>query len=394
MEPCPRAAHPVCDDFQGVQELAELCRQAADLRDHGKGRTVSFSPKVFIPLTQLCRNACGYCVFREEPGSCEAPFLSPGEVLALARAGEAAGCREALFVLGECPEQRYPEARDWLQGQGCESSLEYLHRCCALVLAETRLYPHSNAGLMTISEMRALREVNVSLGLMLETTSPRLSGPAGPHGRSPGKDPDRRLEMLEAAGRLGIPFTTGLLIGIGESLEERTADLRLLAGLHSRYGHLQEIIIQNFRPKGGTAMEAQSPPGRAEMLETLARARIILGPGANIQAPPNLAAFGENAYMDYLSAGINDWGGISPVTADFINPEAPWPHIDLLRKQNLLQGFRLRARFPVYPEYILGESDFLPPSLKKRLRQESDSSGFIPDSSFRPVFNPGENTDG
>jgi FO synthase len=385
MEPCSGAAHPVCENDQALNRLADLCRQASELRDRGKGKTVSFSPKVFIPLTHLCRNACGYCIFREEPEACEAPFLSPEEVLALARAGETVGCREALFVLGERPEELYPEARLWLRRHGFEDSAEYLHHCCTLVLAETRLFPHSNAGLLTLAEMRALKDVNVSLGLMLESTSPRVSGPSGPHVQSPGKVPRKRLEMLENAGRLRIPFTTGLLIGIGETWEDRFTDLRLLADLQSRYGHLQEVIVQNFRPKSGTAMEAHSAPDYRVMLQTLALARIILGPSANLQAPPNLAAFGEDPFTGYLAAGINDWGGISPVTADYINPDAPWPHLDDLREQTLQQGFQLQARFPVYPEYFLGNSDFLPQSLEKRLRQESDRRGYIADFRFRPL---------
>jgi FO synthase len=391
MQPSLGAAHPACKDFQGFDRLADLCRLASELRDRGKGKTVTFSPKVFIPLTRLCRNACGYCIFREEPENCPAPFLSSDEVLGLARTGERAGCREALFVLGERPEEIYREARDWLRRQGFDSSVEYLRHCCALVLSETRLFPHSNAGLLTEAEMRALREVNVSIGLMLESTSPNLGGPSCPHRRSPGKAPEKRLQMLEEAGRLKIPFTTGLLIGIGETREDRLADLRLLADLQSRFGHLQEIIIQNFRPKSGTAMEAQPAPDYREMLRTLALSRIVLGSGANIQAPPNLAERRANSYAGYLLAGINDWGGVSPVTTDLVNPDAPWPSLEELESRTARQGFRLKARFPVYPEYFLDDSDFLPPYLLHRLRQESDSRGFI--AGFGLATDPGGRAD-
>lgn len=352
--------------------------QAVQLRDRGKGRVISFSPKVFIPLTRLCRDFCRYCTFRQHPRETQTLYMSPQQVLAAARAGEKMNCREALFVLGERPEERYPEARTWLRSHGYESTLEYLAAMCSLVLRETRLYPHSNPGTLTRSEMLALKEVNASLGLMLESASSRLCQPGGPHERAPSKDPALRLETLEIAGQLKIPFTTGLLIGIGETREERREALVAIEGLHRQYGHIQEVIIQNFRAKAGTPMGDAPEPSLQEMLETTAWARIILGEQMNLQVPPNLSR-GRNGleYLNYLRAGINDWGGISPVTIDYVNPEAPWPQLGELSRAMEREGYLLRARFPVYPQYIVGRNGYLPTSLRERLRSEADSEGYI-----------------
>ena len=367
----------------GVTETAgrrlALYRIASQLRDRGKGSTVTFSPKVFIPLTQLCRDFCSYCTFRRSPQQTERLYMSPHDVLRVALKGQQLGCREALFVLGERPEERYPEARRWLDERGYDSTVEYLFEMCKLVLQETALYPHSNPGNLTRAELQALKGVNASLGLMLESTSERLCEQEGPHERAPSKHPRLRLTTLKQAGELKIPFTTGLLIGIGENAQERIESLAAIGDLQRRYGHIQEVIIQNFRAKPKTSMSRAVEPPLREMLQTVAQARILLGQEMNIQAPPNLARpYHSSAHLAYLSAGINDWGGISPLTIDYVNPEAPWPHIAELNEHMAAEGFELKARFPVYPEYIFKDCGFLPGSLKDRLLAEADPQGYIP----------------
>ena len=384
----------VSDPFlpEGKWSLASLCDQATALRDQARGTTISFSPKVFIPLTRLCRDSCGYCVFRQEPQPNEDCFMRPEEVLSVARSGQQKGCREALFVLGERPEVRYPEARRWLTERGCDSTVDYLFQMCQLVLRETSLYPHTNAGILTRSELTALQQVNASLGLMLESTSLRLSEPGGPHAVAPSKHPRVRVNALRLAGELGIPFTTGILVGIGETLEERIEALNLIRDLHQRYGHIQEVIIQNFKAKPGTAMASAAGPSFAEMLETIALARLILGRQMNIQAPPNLSAT-DRRYLEYLGAGLNDWGGISPITIDYVNPEAPWPHLQELTNRTAERGFKLRARFPVYPEYIYEKGHLIPSELRGRLRKEADSEGYIPLDLSPRAESPSERTE-
>jgi FO synthase len=312
-------------------------------------------------------------VFRQDPRQAESLYMSPEEVLEVARRGEEAGCREALFVLGERPEQRYPEARRWLQDRGYESTIHYLQAMCELVLEETALYPHSNPGTLTRSELEILRESNVSMGLMLESISPRLYQLGGPHEHAPSKRPRARLRTLELAGEQRVPFTTGLLVGIGESRDERIEALETIRDLQERFGHIQEVIIQNFLAKPSTAMERSSEATLEEMLETVAMTRIILGPEMNVQVPPNLSS----SYLGYLDAGINDWGGISPVTPDYVNPEAPWPHIAKMKQEMRDRGYELRARFPVYPEYFMGDDGCLPGELRDRLRAEADAQGFF-----------------
>ncbi len=360
--------------------LQELCLQARRLTDRFKGRTVTFSPKVFIPLTRLCRDFCSYCTYRQDPSQAERIFLTPEEVLEIARAGQQEGCHEALFVLGERPEQRYPEARGWLKRRGFGSSIEYLRSVCELVLHETALFPHSNPGTLTRSELASLKDVNASMGLMLECVSPRLCGPGGPHEHAPSKHPRARLQTLQRAGELEIPFTTGILIGIGETRRERVESLQKIRGLHDRYGHIQEVIIQNFRPKPGTVMASAPEVPLDDMLETIAAARLVLGGEMNLQAPPNLAPASKNgcspAYLRYLEAGINDWGGISPLTIDHVNPESPWPHLQRLGDEVESKGYRLRARFPVYPEYFLNSRSYLDDSLLCPLRSLSDADGY------------------
>jgi len=355
-------------------ELAPLCRAASIIRDRGRGRDVTFSPKVFIPLTRLCRDFCGYCTFRQAPSEAERLYMGPEEVLAVAKAGERLGCTEALFTLGERPEQRYPEAKEWLQQHGYRTTLEYLHDASQLVLQETSLLPHGNPGTMSRREMERLKDVNASMGLMVENVSPRLAEAGGPHELAPSKRPRVRIKTIEIAGELRIAFTTGILIGIGETLEERIESLLVIRELHQRYGHVQEVIIQNFRAKPNTPMRDHLDPSTEDLLWTVAVSRIILGSDVNIQVPPNLSF---THYPIYLLAGINDWGGISPLTIDYVNPEAPWPQISELRRRTEELGFKLRPRLPLYPEYIVGSDEYIPVSLKERIKSLADGEGYV-----------------
>lgn len=329
-------------------ELSSLLRAAAAARDKSKGRTVSYSKKVFIPLTHLCRDYCGYCTFRADPTADAQLYMTSQEVLAVAEAGRRAGCKEALFSLGDQPEAVFPEARGFLRKQGFERTLEYLAAMTQLVLDETGLLPHANPGVMDASDLESLRESNVSLGLMLESTSARIRRPKGAHWKAPDKVPSVRLKTIEEAGRLSIAFTTGILIGIGETAEDRIDSLFAIRDLHERYGHIQEVIVQPFRAKADTRMALALEPSTEGLLRTLAIARLIFGGSMNIQSPPNLLS---DDYPILLTAGINDWGGISPVTKDFINPEAEWPEISLLGERTATAGFQLRERLAIYPEY-------------------------------------------
>jgi FO synthase len=329
--------------------LEELLNAASTLRAKGKGNTVTFSKKVFIPLTTLCRDYCGYCTFRKDPGQPGAHFMTPDEVLAVAEQGRRAGCKEALFSLGDQPERIFPEARDFLQKQGFTSTLNYLAAMCELVLDRTGLLPHSNPGVMDAIILARLKNSNASVGLMLETVSNRLMRGDLPHAKAPDKVPALRLRTMEEAGKLSIAFTTGILIGIGETIEERIDSLLAIRAMHEKYGHIQEVIIQNFRAKPDIPMAHHIEPTMDDMLRTIAVARLILGPEMNIQAPPNLS------YSDFprlLDAGINDWGGISPVTKDHINPEAAWPQIAKLDSETAARGLVLRERLALYPEYL------------------------------------------
>src|SRR5919202_1321563 len=309
--------------------LDELCAEARRLREEGHGVLLTYSPKVFVPLTTLCRDVCHYCTFARPPQRGERAYLSLDEVLEIARAGAAAGCHEALFTLGDKPELRYRVAREELAALGCETTLEYLARAAKAVLDETGLLPHLNPGAMTRADLAELRRVSASMGIMLETASERLSRRGGPHFGSPDKLPARRLETIAAAGEERVPFTTGLLIGIGESRAERLEAPLAVRAPPARYGHVQEVIVQNFRAKSGTKMAHAPEPPLEELLWTAAAARILLGPEASIQCPPNLS------YEDFprlLEAGIDDWGGISPGTIDHVNPEAPWPEGERLAR--------------------------------------------------------------
>jgi len=359
--------------------LDELCAEARALRDEGHGRLVTFSPKVFIPLTKLCRDVCHYCTFARPPRRGERAYLTIDEVLAVARAGAAAGCREALFTLGDKPELRYRAAREELAALGCETTLEYLHRAAAAVLEETGLLPHLNPGVMTRDDIRRLRSASASMGLMLETTSERLAARGGPHFGSPDKVPALRLATLEAAGEEEVPFTTGILIGIGETRTERLDALYAIRELADRYGHVQEVIVQNFRAKPGTRMAGAPEPPLEELMWTIAAARLVLGAGAHIQAPPNLS------YDDFprlLDAGIDDWGGVSPVTIDHVNPEAPWPELELLRTATESRGLELAPRLPVYPDWISGR--WLDPGVLPAVLRASDALGLAREDRWSP----------
>ena len=355
----------------GEDTLPALLASAQRLRDRFKPGTVTYSRKVFIPLTNLCRDYCGYCTFRRDPGQPGAHTMTPDEVMEVVRAGERLGCSEALFSLGDKPELLFPEMRDTLHRLGYKSTLHYLEAMCERVLRESSLLPHPNPGLMSAEWLQRLARVSPSMGLMLETTSSRLLARGAAHDNAPDKDPMKRLRVIEDAGRQKIPFTTGILIGIGETIEERVDSLLAIRDMHEKYGHIQEVIIQNFRAKPSTPMAEWPEPDRADMLRTLAVARLLM-PEMNLQAPPNLS---DPYYADLLDGGINDWGGVSPLTPDFINPEKPWPHLDELRKRTEAKGFALKQRLPVYPEFMAlaaAHSD----RLAQRLDNARDSEGY------------------
>ena len=356
--------------------LETMLAKARGLRDRGHGNVISYSRKVFIPLTRLCRDTCAYCTFATTPRAVPAPYISPDEVLAIAEAGRSAGCHEALFTLGDKPELRYQAARDALAGLGFASTVGYLAAMCELVLKKTGLLPHVNAGVMTAAGLERLRKVSVSQGIMLESASDRLCERGGPHFGSPDKAPDVRLAMIAQAGELRIPFTSGILIGIGETRRERIEALFALRDLHDRHGHIQEIIVQNFRAKPKTRMAGASEPGLQELMWTAAAARLIFGPGMNIQAPPNLS------YDDFpalLQAGINDWGGVSPVTIDHVNPEAPWPDLEKLAHATRADGLHLLPRLALYPDYVHDEA-WIDAKVRPFLLRHADANGFARDN--------------
>jgi FO synthase len=328
--------------------LEDLLEIASALRDLGHGRTVTYSRKVFVPLTMLCRDVCHYCTFAKPPAKLDRPFLSLEEAVAIAEAGRAAGCKEALFTLGDKPEERYPVARAWLEERGYRSTLDYLRAVSIRVIEDTGLLPHLNPGVMSYEDLARLKHVSASMGLMLEQSTNRLLGKGLAHHGSPDKVPSVRLRTIEDAGRLAVPFTTGILVGIGETPLERAASLFAIRDLHRRYGHIQEVIVQNFRAKPGTRMEGAPEPEEDEFLAAVAAARVILGPRMHVQAPPNLS---DPGYPRLLDAGIDDWGGVSPVTPDHVNPEAPWPKLEALRTATGGRGFELGERLCIYPEY-------------------------------------------
>ncbi len=354
--------------------LDDLTALARVVRDGAHGRRVTYSPKVFIPLTMLCRDRCGYCTFAKAPARVTAPYLLPDEVLAIARAGRDAGCHEALFTLGERPELRYPVARDWLAAQGYASTVDYLAAMCRLVLEETGLLPHANAGALYPEELATLRGVSASQGMMLESLAEGLAA----HRGAPDKEPARRLATLDAAGELAIPFTTGILVGIGDDRPGQLAALRAIAASHARHGHVQEVIVQNFLPKPGTAMAKAAPCPPGDLQWAIAAARLVLPPDVHVQAPPNLS----DDLGPLLHAGIDDWGGVSPVTADHVNPERAWPALDILRGATEAAGHTLAPRMTVYPTFALDPARWLDPALRFGVLDASDAEGLARDASW------------
>lgn len=363
------------DDVQLLNApIEDLAHSARSIRDEVFGNRITWSPKVFIPLTQLCRDRCGYCTFAQPPARLEAPYLTIDEVLAIARVGQDAGCHEALFTLGERPELRYPQAQSWLHDHGYETTVDYLVAACEAVLKETGLLPHANAGALHDHELEALRRVSASQGMMIES----LDSDLGAHRGSPDKTPQRRLDTLDAAGRLDIAFTTGLLVGIGDSRESRLGALRAIAKSHQQYGHVQEVIIQNFVPKPGTAMHLSPACPSHEFAWTIAAARIVLPRDVHLQAPPNLSEdFGK-----LLSLGIDDWGGVSPVTPDHVNPERPWPHLDRLREVTESHGHVLAPRLTIYPAWAQRPQRWLDDALRFPVLRRSDAEGLARDDSW------------
>jgi FO synthase len=354
------------------EALAELMEVASALRDLGHGKTVTYSRKVFIPLTMLCRDHCHYCTFAKPPARLDSPFLTPEEVVAIAESGRLQECKEALFTLGDKPEDRYPEAKQWLEERGYASTLDYLRSVAVRVIEETGLLPHLNPGVMTWEEMARLKHVSASMGMMLETSSQRLSEKGGPHFGSPDKVPAIRLRTIEDAGRLSIPFTTGILVGIGATFRERAESLLAIKALASQYRHVQEVIVQNFKRKPGTAMHRAPEPGEEEFLATVAATRLVFGPRANVQAPPNLS---DPDYPRLLDAGINDWGGVSPVTIDHVNPEAPWPRLADLGRRTAERGHELLERLTVYPEFALKPDPWLSGKMQEPVRKLAAEDG-------------------
>jgi len=351
--------------------LPVLLAAALAMKQHFKPGVISYSRKVFIPLTNLCRDYCGYCIFRRDPGEPGAHTMTPDQVLEVARAGEKMGCTEALFSLGDKPELAFPEMRVTLRHLGYNSTLHYLEAMCERVLRETSLLPHPNPGLLSAEWIARLAAVSPSMGLMLETTNTALLGPGGAHDNALDKVPAKRLRTIEEAGKQSVPFTTGLLIGIGETTEDRVDTLLAIRELHRRYGHIQEVIVQNFRAKPDIPMRDWPEPTRGEMLRTVAVARLLM-PEVNLQAPPNLSA---PYYDELLDAGINDWGGVSPLTPDFINPEKPWPHLAQLQSRTESKGYILRQRLPVYPEFLT-EITKRPGLLSEKVQAAADREGY------------------
>ena len=346
---------------------------ATEMRRQGHADIISFSPKVFIPLTQLCRDACGYCIFAKSPRALERPYLPVDHVLRIARQGAAAGCSEALFTLGDRPEKRYQLAKNALAALGHETTAGYLSEMAAMVQKETGLIAHINAGILTRDEIAALRGVSASQGIMLESAAERLTRKGGAHYGCASKRPSARIKMIEDAGALGVPFTTGILVGIGETRIERIEALLVIKKLHEQYQHIQEVIIQNFLPKPKTAMHRAVEPAFADLLWTVAVARLVLGPAMHIQAPPNLSF---DRFPELIAAGGNDWGGVSPVTPDFVNPEAPWPAFERLRHATERFGCELVARLPVYPEYVREAKRWIDPAVRPIVLRASDSEGW------------------
>ena len=355
--------------FEDTNALMEAARS---VRDRRSGDVVTYSPKIFIPLTELCRDVCRYCTFAKTPGKVRAPYVTAEEAVDVARRGAEAGCTEALFTLGDQPERRYRAAREALDRMGFESTIDYLVHAARRVHEETGLLPHVNPGVMTHEELARLREVSVSAGIMLESSSRRLCEKGGPHYGSPDKDPEVRLATMERAGELSVPFTTGILIGIGETRPERIESLLAIRDLEDRHGHIQEVIVQNFRAKPGTPMAAAPEPSLEDHLWTIAVARLVLGPGTSVQAPPNLR---PGALARLIEAGLDDWGGVSPVTPDHVNPEAPWPHLIELERATESAGKSLAPRLPLHPRFVADLEQWVDPGLRRAVLAASDGQG-------------------
>lgn len=364
-----------------LEELLDIASGIRDagLRDAGRPGVITFSKKVFIPLSRLCRDRCHYCTFATVPHRLPAAYLDRDEVLEIARAGAALGCKEALFTLGDRPEDRWPQAAAWLEERGYESTLDYVRAVSIAVLEETGLLPHLNPGVMSWADLQRLRPVAPSMGMMLETTAERLwSSPQGPHYGSPDKEPAVRLRVLEDAGRVGVPFTTGILIGIGETLPERVDSIFAMRRVHRQYGHIQEVIIQNFRAKPDTAMRKVADAEVIDLAATTAVARLLLGPGMRLQAPPNLI---DGSFELLVRAGIDDWGGVSPLTPDHVNPERPWPFLDDLAAATAAAGFVLRERLTVYPSYVADAGRWIDPRIHPHVHALAGQSGMaVPDA--------------
>jgi len=350
-----------------------LCTISKIIRDSCKNGPITYSRKVFINLINLCRDTCSYCTYKKELSDINLSILTKDQAIHIARLGKRLKCTEALIVTGERPEQKYPEFKEWLKKYDCSSTTEYIEQISNLILEETGLLPHTNAGTLNYDELSVLKKSNVSLGCMLETASDRLSGKNMPHEFAPSKNPKARIRVLENAGKLKIPITTGLLIGIGESLEEIIDSLIVIREINQKYGNIQEIIMQNLVPKSNTKMRNYLPPSHDLFLLTISLARIIM-PHMNIQVPPNLS---PNLYSTYINAGINDWGGISPLTIDFVNPESPWPDIKDVKHATEKAGYRFRGRLAIYPEFLLSKRDFIPKNLWNYITPLSDSSGLV-----------------
>ncbi|MDQ6666878.1 MAG: 7,8-didemethyl-8-hydroxy-5-deazariboflavin synthase CofG [Thermoproteota archaeon] len=358
----------VCHDQDAILSTAR------SIREKTKRGPITYSRKIFINLINLCRDSCSYCTYKKEPTDKSVSMMRPSEVLELAQSGKKLRCTEALFITGERPEQRYAQARSWLRSLGHSTTIEYIREMSEMILQKTGLLPHTNAGSLTKKEMSLLKHTNVSLGVMLESSSERLAAKGMPHEMAPSKNPKVRIKTLENAGDLMIPTTTGLLIGIGEEPEDIIDSLFLIKEINQNYGHIQEVIIQNFAPKPGTQMSATLPPAYDFFLTVVGVARIVLG-GMNIQVPPNLNPYN---FGKYLNAGINDWGGISPLTIDHVNPEFPWPSISSMRDATQTMGYSLRARLPVYPEFLL-DNKYISEALRPYLEPLCDGYGLVPE---------------
>jgi 7,8-didemethyl-8-hydroxy-5-deazariboflavin synthase CofG subunit len=347
-------------------ELPAVLRAAGEIRDRGKGREVTYSRKVFLPVTNLCRDRCTYCTFRKDPWEPGAWTMTMAQIAQWSRRGREMGCKEALMCLGDKPEVAFREYRDLLAARGAHSTIEYVAFACETAI-EQGLLPHTNAGIMTREEINRLRPLNVSMGLMLESISPRLRQRGGVHQWAPDKDPAVRMRMLDDAGALRVPFTTGILLGIGETAAERAQSLMAIRQSHERYGHIQEVIVQNFRAKPDIPMAEAPEPGANEMARAISTARLVLGPAMNVQAPPNLS---PNEIELFLHAGINDWGGISPLSKDYVNPEAPWPHLEALAVRCARAGFHLKQRLAIYPEFI--NTEWVDPAIMPAITRLTD----------------------